>query len=584
MAVNREQRPRAAVPSVRIPDGLRELLTRSWPSMVAGATAVVLILTLAWQDGGYFPRTYAMVGAIALAVLGVLLLLRPPHYTLSTEALVGLGSLVALAVWTGVSARWSSAPDTALEDMQRNLAYAGLFGLGLIAAGSGRLARHIAWLTLAVVVVIVGAGLVSRLYPDLVASTSGASDLGAYRLSYPLGYWNAYGALAALGGVLALGLAADAPSAVLLRALAAGAAVLCGTAMYLSLSRGSWLALAVGILVLVALAAHRGSMLFTLALVGAGVAVLLLALRSYPALVDDPLEGKGQLVAGRAYGPIVVLVSLAAAAVQGFLAFSTAPQLAAALQRVMRPILLGVAAVAIVGALGFYVVAAAAVDSRSAQALGSAQDWVDRQWDDFIEAGAFSSEGSERLTSARGTRSDLYRVAIDGFEASPIRGDGSGAFEYRFAEDREVGEKVRDAHSLYLETLGELGLVGFAFVALFVSSIIAAAVRTRRQPGGMGRGQTAAVGAACAVWVVHSGVDWDWQMPGLTAPALILAATMYPYGRARKRRRHGRKLSLARSDHATVTSRVSDPESPGRLERGTVDFGRMPTDPEEQRR
>lgn len=542
------------------------------------------MLMLAWNDGGYFPKTYATAGAIALGALALLFILRPPHYALSLEALVGLGSLAGLAAWTGISTRWSSAPDTALEDLQRTLAYTGIFGLGLIAAGSGRLARHMAWAVLVVVAVIVGAGLVSRLYPDLIATSPPALDLAAYRLSYPLEYWNAYGALSVFGAVLALGLAADPRSIAPLRALAAGAAVIFGTAMYLSLSRGSWLALGVGLVVLLAMSPNRISLALTLALVGAAVAALLLAVQDYPALIDDPVEGKGQLVAGRAYGPLVCLMTLAVAAVQGFLASRATPQLTAALQRVLRPIVLAVAALAVVAALGVYVAASSAVDSRGAQGLASAQEWVDGQWEEFMQAGTFSAGGSERLTSARGTRSDLYRVAIDGFQASPLRGEGSGAFEYRFAQDRGVEEKVRDAHSLYLETLSELGLVGFACLALFIASIIVAAVRSRRQPGGLSRGQAAAVAAASAVWLAHAGVDWDWQMPGMTSPALILAATLYPYGRTRRRRRSARKLSLSASDHATVTGRVPGQESPGRLERGPADLGRMPTDPGEHRR
>ena len=56
------------------------------------------------------------------------------------------------------------------------------------------------------------------------------------------------------------------------------------------------------------------------------------------------------------------------------------------------------------------------------------------------------------------------------------------------------------------------------------------------RPGGLGRSQTAAVAGACAVWVAHSFVDWDWQMPALTGTILVLAASLYPYGQARRRR------------------------------------------------
>lgn len=535
MALSRTARLRAA-PSVGVPEGLRRTLVLSWPSVIAAVTAVVLLVAMAWNAGGYFPSTYARAGAVALAVLGALLIVRPPHYTLSTQALVALGALAGLAAWTGLSARWSTAPDTALEDMQRTLAYAGLFGLGLIAAGSGRLARHVVWLILAVVLAIVGGGLISRLYPDLIPSSP--EGLAGYRLGYPLDYWNTLGALAALGGVLATGLAADPRARVALRALAAAAAVPLLTAMYLSLSRGAWLALAVGVIALIALAAQRGSLLLTLVIVGGGVALAILALRGYPALVDDPTEEKGQLVAGRSYGLVLAAITLACGLAQAVIAAGRASrELMTAGRQVFRPLLVGAAALLLLAGMAIYVVKSSAVESESAGRVESVKRFADRQWDDFMRPGSFGTTGTARLTSARGSRSDLYRVAIDGFEAHPLKGDGAGAFEYRYLRDRGVDEKVRDAHSLYLETFGELGIVGGLLLLTFVGSIAVAAVRSRLRPMSMSRSQSAAVGAACTVWAAHAGVDWDWQMPALTGTVLVLAATLFPHGRRTRSRR-----------------------------------------------
>src|ERR1700730_5305423 len=152
-------------------------LARTWPSLIATGTGIVLVVSLAWSTGGYFPHSYLAAGAVAFAVLGVLLMLRPPYTVLTKQPLLALGSLIARAVWTGLATRWSTAPDTGLENMQRALLYVGLFALALIGAGSGRLARHIAWLVLVAIVVIVGAGLISRLYPDVIATSQAAQQL-----------------------------------------------------------------------------------------------------------------------------------------------------------------------------------------------------------------------------------------------------------------------------------------------------------------------------------------------------------------------------------------------------------------------
>ena len=69
---------------------------------------------------------------------------------------------------------------------------------------------------------------------------------------------------------------------------------------------------------------------------------------------------------------------------------------------------------------------------------------------------------------------------------------------------------MRDAHSLYLETLAELGLVGFALLALLIGGV---AVTARR----------AGPAAALAAWALHAGVDWDWELPALTLVAIVLA-------------------------------------------------------------
>jgi hypothetical protein len=208
----------------------------------------------------------------------------------------------------------------------------------------------------------------------------------------------------------------------------------------------------------------------------------------------------------------------------------------AALREVGRPVALVIGGFALVVAVGAYAVAGDRIEGGTAKGLGDAQDYVSRQWGEFLRPTQRVAVGTARLTTARGTRSELYRVAINGFEAHPVRGDGAGGFEVRWARERRVDEDVRNAHSLELETLGELGAVGGVLLLTFLVAIIAAAVRSRRRPAGLGRGQAAAVSAAVAVWIAHSSVDWDWQMPAVTGTALVLAAALFPQGRVRRRR------------------------------------------------
>jgi hypothetical protein len=523
-------------------------MLRGGPAAAAGLVGCGLLIALAFEGGGYFPEEHLVPGAIAYATLAVLLAVRPPRFAISTPTLVALAGLMGLAVWTALSSYWSSAPDVALEDFQRTLVYGGVFGLGLLAAGSGRYSRHLVWGVLAVIVIVVGAGLLSRLRPDWVSAAGTFSTFSGFRLGYPLTYRNAFGAMGAMGVILAAGLAADPRSPLVGRSLAAAAAVPIGTAAYLSLSRGAWLAFFAGLAVLLAMSAHRASLLATLAICGSLLFVAIARLSVYDGLTQDPGAGAGIVAEGHVYGRFLLFLALVAGLGQAVVSGRWLPHdVRVGLARLGRPLGLLCVGLALLAGLVFYVLRSGDVEGGTAARLQRVEDWADRQWDDFMAPSALTPSGTARLTSARGTRSDLYRVAIDGFEAHPLWGDGGGGYEYRFAHDREVREKVRDAHSLYLETLGELGLPGLALLLTFVGAAAWAAVQARRRRAVLSGAQSAAAAGAFTVWIVHAGVDWDWQMPALTGTALLLCAALFPPGKARRRRRSAGRDPLAES-------------------------------------
>src|SRR5205085_10550675 len=78
--------------------------------------------------------------------------------------------------------------------------------------------------------------------------------------------------------------------------------------------------------------------------------------------------------------------------------------------------------------------------------------------------------------------------------------------------------QLLDAHSLYLETLAELGPVGLALLAVALAAPLAAAVRARR------RTLVPIAAGAYVAWLVHVAYDWDWELPGVTIAALGCAA------------------------------------------------------------
>ena len=122
----------------------------------------------------------------------------------------------------------------------------------------------------------------------------------------------------------------------------------------------------------------------------------------------------------------------------------------------------------------------------------------------------------ERLASVQSNRFEYWRVAVDAFAEHPLQGAGSGSFRTEWLRERPIPESVRDAHSLYLETAAELGIVGLAALALFIGGV-AVMARRARAPGAV---------AALALYAAHAAIDWDWEMPALTLFALVLAASL----------------------------------------------------------
>jgi hypothetical protein len=84
--------------------------------------------------------------------------------------------------------------------------------------------------------------------------------------------------------------------------------------------------------------------------------------------------------------------------------------------------------------------------------------------------------------------------------------------------DRNLG--VLDAHSLYLETLAELGPVGLLILLVALGLPLLAAVRVARRP------LIPAIAGAYAAFLVHAAVDWDWELPVVALPALVLGGVL----------------------------------------------------------
>ena len=131
------------------------------------------------------------------------------------------------------------------------------------------------------------------------------------------------------------------------------------------------------------------------------------------------------------------------------------------------------------------------------------------------------------LAYARGSERERYwTVALGQAESAPLVGTGAGTFARAWLRDRPEALGARDAHGLYVETLGELGIVGLALLLALLAIPVAAAVAARADAA------AAAGGAAYAAFLVGAGVDWHWELPAVTLGALACAAAPLLAGRS----------------------------------------------------
>jgi O-antigen ligase len=125
--------------------------------------------------------------------------------------------------------------------------------------------------------------------------------------------------------------------------------------------------------------------------------------------------------------------------------------------------------------------------------------------------------GGEHLFNGGGSgRWQFWTAALHEFESAPLHGRGAGSYGAWWLQHGSFRYFVQNAHSLYLETLGELGIVGFLLlVAAFAAGVVVAARRLRGTSGGE-RSLIAALLGTLTAYLIGAGVDWMWELTAVT--------------------------------------------------------------------
>ena len=252
----------------------------------------IAVVSTAAASGSYFPSSWgwASLAFLWAAAIG---LVAQRRVALGTLEVAYLGAWLVLLAWTAASLLWSPTTTQTMYEVERTVVYVSFaFALAVLARRSVQLLLPA---LLAGIVAVAAYALATRLLPDRVGSFD--SYVG-YRLSEPLGYWNALSVFVAVGIVVAVGLAARG-QALVVRALSAASLVLLFPVLYFTFGRGGWIALVAGLAVAVAVDPRRLQLVTTLLVIAPWPALAVWRAYESPslttqfsALADASDEGK----------------------------------------------------------------------------------------------------------------------------------------------------------------------------------------------------------------------------------------------------------------------------------------------------
>jgi hypothetical protein len=468
----------------------------------AAALGFVTVTALGFADGGYWPSAWAWA-ALGLFWIAAVALIAAPDVVVGRASTALLLAALGLVLWTAASTAWSPSVGRSVFEAERDLAYlAALVAAVLIVRRSS--ASALMGGIWAGASIVCAYALATRLIPDRL----GVFDpIAGYRLSEPIGYWNGLAAFAVIGALLAIGLVAR--SRTWFVAGCAGASLLVFVpTIYFTFSRGGWIAFGLGLAATVAIDPHRLQLLAAAAAVSAAPATAVALGFHSDALTYETAPLRAATAEGHRLATAVIGLAIVNAVV------AVAFRAAAARFRLPAKARTAIAALLVLGLL----VGVAVGFAR----YGGPATLAERTYRSFAAPPPPATANlNERLFSFSGNgRGDLWALAWEQARRNPVIGSGAGTYELAWLRERESNLKVRDAHNVFVERASELGVVGVSLLAILLALPIAFAFQLRRSAL-----MSVAFGVQVA-FVAHAAVDWDWELPAVTAAALLVGAAI----------------------------------------------------------
>lgn len=478
------------------------------PSLATAFVAAGALVFVSFDNGGFSitSRTSAAIAVWWVLTLGVaagLWKLRD----LPRPAVVTSGLLAVFAAITAASIAWAPNAERAYEEVARVLLYVGIFLLAALAVRRSAFVRTtdgLAWGVAAVTITALG----TRVFPGLVDTGSAFRLLpfGLTRLNYPIGYWNGLAAMVALGFPVLLRIAVDHPLRIPRLGAAAVMPVL-GASLYLTSSRTGIAATVVAGLVTLWVTRDRWGVAVTLTIVGLGAAAGVEVLLQRPLLANGPFGTHAEIGQAHTAALWIGIVCIATAGAHELVS----RRVASVLERRLPPRLPALAATILL--------IVAVVFAHPVQRFDRFRQGVPLATSaDYVRDHLLSSNGNGRW--------QMWTAAAHQFEQHPIRGEGAGSFQSWWEAHRPMPLFVQNAHSIYLEVLGELGILGLgALLATFAAVVITAGRRLRSLEGER-RSAASALTASFAAFLVAAGLDWMWQLTAVAGLAIAAAGLL----------------------------------------------------------
>jgi O-antigen ligase len=425
-------------------------------------------------------------------------------------AVAGIAALALFTAWTGISLLWSVTPDRTWIELNRAFAYT-LVVVVALACGSAvpRAAERVAvgWLVVGSAVALYA--LLGKVFPGVFDHARVIA-----RLRAPLEYWNALALVCVLAAPVALRVATTRSFRDGWRALAVVSLLLQLCVIGMTYSRGGFIALGVAVVAVTIAGRERIPGLIVFALTCVAAAPVLAVAYTVEGVSENAAPRAEQIDAGLLLG--VVFVGCAAVLALVVLL----------LMRWEHRAMWDSRAWAVVAAVLF--VGAAAGVALAATGDGGLRGFVNRSVDDFTEVRRDPIFEPDRLlTVSSGNRWAWWREATGAFSDEPVLGWGAGSFGVSRRLYRISPYDVQQPHSVPLQFLAELGFAGALLgLGALLLLVAAAVVRVRALPFGRERDLAGALLAAAVAWLAHAGIDWDWDIPGVTVPVLVFLGVL----------------------------------------------------------